>query len=205
MWAGLGTGQYRRMRRAVRFVRGLWPDHNPLRRASDRAEAGIIAGLAVAFLLGAPLIAMAVWHLAVGTAFTTAEAAHAGFRPVPARVLADAPQSYGYAVLVPARWEAPAGPERSGRIAVRPGTQAGATVTVWVRPSGQLARTPISAFETSFQADVTAAMTVPCWGLVLLGAGALSRRLLDARRLAAWDADWLALDRRGSTGANPGP
>jgi len=193
------------MRRAVRVVRGLWPDHNPLRRASDRAEAAIIAGLAVAFLIGAPLIALAVWHLAVSTAFTTTQAQHAGLRPVPARVLADAPQSYSYGVLVPARWKAPDGAGRSGRIAVRPGTQAGATVTVWARPSGRLARTPMSTFESAFQADVTAAMAMPCWGIFLLCAGVLSRRLLDARRLAAWDADWLAMDRRGSTGANPGP
>jgi hypothetical protein len=41
--------------------------------------------------------------------------------------------------------------------------------------------------------------------MLLLGTGALSRRLLDARRLAAWDADWEAADRRGSAGANPGP
>ena len=42
-------------------------------------------------------------------------------------------------------------------------------------------------------------------GILLLCAGALSRRLLDARRLAAWDADWAAADRRGPAGANPGP
>jgi hypothetical protein len=183
----------------------LWPDHNPLRRASDRAEAAIIAGLALAFLIGAPLIALAVWQLAASTAFTTTDAAHAGLSPVPARVLADAPPSYGYAVLVPARWKAPDGAQRSGRIAVRPGTQAGAGVTVWAGPSGRLARTPMSAFQTSFQADVTAGMTVPCWGVFLVCAGVLSRRLLEARRLAAWDADWLATDRRGSAGASPGP
>jgi len=52
------------MTRVAGVVRGLWPDRNPLRRSSDRAEAGIIAGLAAAFLLGAPLIAVAVWQLA---------------------------------------------------------------------------------------------------------------------------------------------
>ncbi len=94
-------GQRQGMTRVIAIVRGLWPDHNPLRRASDRAEAGIFAGLAVAFLLGAPLIAMVVWQLALTTAFTTRDAEHAGWRPVPARLLADAPQSYGYDVAVP--------------------------------------------------------------------------------------------------------
>jgi hypothetical protein len=36
--------------RPVRVVRGLWPDRDPLRRGLDRAEAAIMAGLAVVFL-----------------------------------------------------------------------------------------------------------------------------------------------------------
>jgi hypothetical protein len=41
--------------------------------------------------------------------------------------------------------------------------------------------------------------------MLLLCAGILSRRMLDARRLAAWGADWEVLDRQGQAGANPGP
>ncbi len=186
-------------------MRGLWPDHNPLRRASDRAEAGILAGLALGFLLGAPLIAVAVWQLAFATVFTTTDAEHAGWHPVPARLLAAAPQSYGYTVTAPARWHTPGGAERSGRIPVSPGTRAGTTVTIWAGPAGLLSRSPTSPFQGALQAYVTAAMAVPCWGMVLLCAGVLSRRLLDARRLAAWDADWQAMDRRGPAGASPGP
>ncbi|HEX9359845.1 MAG TPA: hypothetical protein VF933_39310 [Streptosporangiaceae bacterium] len=48
-------------------------------------------------------------------------------------------------------------------------------------------------------------MAVPCWAMFLLGTGVVSRRLLDARRLAAWDADWEATDPRGPAGASPGP
>jgi hypothetical protein len=205
MLAGPDTGQCQGMTRVATVVRGLWPDHNPLRRASDRAEAGIIAGLVVAFLAGAPLIALAVWHLAVSTAFTTTVAERAGWRPVPARLLAGAPQSYSYSVTVPVRWQAPGQPVRTGRISVPAGTRAGTTLTVWTARTGQLTHTPMSSFQAAFQADVTAAMAVPCWGILLLGAGFLSRRLLDARRLAAWDADWRTMGRRGPAGANPGP
>ncbi len=193
------------MTRVATVVRGLWPDHNPLRRASDRAEAGIVAGLIVAFLAGAPLIALGVWHLAVSTAFTATAAERAGWRPVPAQLLADAPQSYSYSVAVPVRWQAPGQPVRTGRISVPAGTRAGTTLTVWTGRAGQLTHTPMSSFQAVFQADVTAAMAVPCWGMLLLCAGFLSRRLLDARRLAAWDADWQAMGRRGPAGANPGP
>ncbi len=187
------------------IVRGWWPDHNPLRRATDRAEAGIFAGLAVAFLLGAPLIAMTVWHLAFTSAFTTRDAEHAGYRPVPARLLADASQSYGYDVAVPARWRAPDGIARSGWIPAGAGTRGGTTVTVWTTQSGRLTRTPMSEFQAAFQADVTAIIVVPCWAMLLLGAGVVSHRLLEGRRLAAWDAEWRAMDRRGPAGASPGP
>lgn len=193
------------MTRVITIVRGLWPDHNPLRRATDRAEAGIFAGLAVAFLLGAPLIAMMAWQFAFTTVFTARDAEQAGWRPVPARLLAEAPQSYGYNVAVRARWQAPDGTARSGWIPARPGTRAGTTVTVWTAQSGRLTRTPMSGFQAAFQADITAIMIVPCWAMLLLCAGVLSHRLLDARRLAAWDAEWRAMDRRGWRGANPGP
>jgi hypothetical protein len=193
------------MTRVTGIVRGLWPDHNPLRRSSDRAEAGIIAGLALAFLLGAPLIAVAVWHLALGSAFTTTGAERGGWHPVAARLLASAPQSYDYDVIVPARWQAPDGTGRTGRIPVAPGTRVGARVTVWAGRTGQLIRTPASPFQAGLQACITAAMAVPCWAMVLLGTGVASRRLLDARRLAAWDAGWEAMDPRGPAGASPGP
>ncbi len=187
------------------MVRGLWPDHNPLRRASDRAEAAIIAGLAMAFLLGAPLIVLAAWHLAFTTSFTTTNAERAGWRPVSAQLVTSAPFSYGYDVMVAARWRAPDGAEHRGRIRVPPGTRAGTRVTVWAGPTGLLGRSPVTRSQTRIQATFSAAMAAPCWGVLLLCTGVLGRRLLDARRLAAWDADWAAVDRRGPAGANPGP
>ena len=193
------------MTRVAAVVRGLWPDRNPLRRSSDRAEAGVVAGLALAFLLGAPLVAFTVWQLALATTFTTTDAVHAGWRPVPARLTACGPPVARLLATAPARWRAPGGAMVTGRVPVRPGTHAGATVTVWTGRAGRLAHTPASPFQAAFQAGVTAAMAVPCWGVVLLCAGLLSRRLLDARRLAAWDADWQAMDPRGPAGANPGP
>ncbi|MGH3120205.1 MAG: Rv1733c family protein [Streptosporangiaceae bacterium] len=150
------------MRRAGRVVRGLWPDHNPLRRASDRAEAGIVAALAVVFLLGAPLIVLAVLQLAMTTSFTTANAERAGWRPVLARLVVSAPFSYGYDVAVAARWRAPDGAGRRGWIQVPPGTRAGTLVTVWAGRTGRLTRAPITRSQAAIQATCTAAMAVPC-------------------------------------------
>ena len=73
------------------------------------------------------------------------------------------------------------------------------------RALGVLAHTPMSHLQAALQADATAALAVPCWGMFLLSAGIIGRRLLDVRRLAAWDDDWRAMDPRGPAGANPGP
>jgi hypothetical protein len=46
------------MRRIGRLWRELRPDRNPLRRACDRAEAGLLAALLAAFLLAVSLAAI---------------------------------------------------------------------------------------------------------------------------------------------------
>jgi hypothetical protein len=48
--------------RTARLGRALGLDGNPLRRASDRAEAWIRAGLLVVFLVAGPLAAIAAGH-----------------------------------------------------------------------------------------------------------------------------------------------
>ena len=118
----------------------------------------------------------------------------AGWRPVPAQLVTGAPFSYGYDVMVAARWRAPDGAEQHGRIRVPPGTRAGTVVTVWAGHTGLLTRGPLTPSQARIQATFTAAMAVPCWGMLLLCTGVLGRRLLDARRLAAWDTDWAAVD-----------
>jgi len=96
--------------RAVRAVRGLWPDGNPLRRRLDRVEAAIVGGLAGVFLAGVPLAVLAAAHLAYATGQRDARVERA-WRHVPAVLLADAPALvYAiYGVTVPARWAAPDG------------------------------------------------------------------------------------------------
>jgi hypothetical protein len=54
-------------RRAGRVIRGLWPDHNLVRRRVDRVEAAVVGVLAVLFLAGTPLAALIAGHLAAGS------------------------------------------------------------------------------------------------------------------------------------------
>lgn len=154
-----------RLTRMFRVARGLWPDHNPLRRPSDRAEAGIVAVLAAAFLIGAPPIALVVWQLTISTVFSTANAEHAGWRQVSAGLLTDAPQGDGtYHPSVPARWTAPDGAQRTGQVLAAPGARAGTSVTVWTSASGRHTGTPLSPFQAATQADLAAVAAVAFWG-----------------------------------------
>jgi hypothetical protein len=180
----------------ARFVRGLRPDRNPLRRRWDRAEGFIVTGFLAAFLAAAPVAAVAAWHGAytanLGTQRTEAAARH----PVTAVLLADAPRpsdfSYGQAVppRVRAQWVAPNGTPHTGDITVAAGAQAGATVTVWADASGRLHGRPLTHDQVVGRAVVAAAAAPIGLGLVLLAAGAAVHWVLQRRRLAAWQAEW---------------
>ena len=190
--------------RAARAVRGLWPDHNPLRRSSDRAEAVIVVVLVAAFLIGTPLIALLTWRVTVSSTFSTTQAASAGWRQTSAVLLADEPGwTDGYGSLVPVSWSAPDGVRHRGQFLAAPGARAGTRVTVWTDASGRLTQTPMSPRQAVTQADLAAAIAILVWALTLLCAGMAGRHVLDRRRLAAWEAGWRTLNFSGPAGASP--
>jgi hypothetical protein len=108
---------------AAGAVRGAWPDRNPLRRTLDRVEAAILAGLAVAFLAGAPAAAVTAAHVAATIGARTAHAQRS-WHQVPAVLLADVPRSgYGrYGPVARARWAAQ-GRARTGTVSAPPGAR----------------------------------------------------------------------------------
>lgn len=175
-------------------VRRLCPDRNPLRRATDRAEFAVVALLLVAFLIAAPLTALAAADWAASSGL---RAERAGLHQVPAVLLHDAPSPAGSLGLPAsahqalARWPGPAGP-RTGMIYVLPGARADSTVLVWTDRSGRLTGAPAGATDVAgleFLAAV-AALAVPA--LVLLPVWMIAIGILNRRRLAAWEADWAA-------------
>jgi hypothetical protein len=177
-------------------VRRWWPDRNPVRRSSDRAETAIVAGLLAAFLAGAPAAAVATDGWAHGVAAHVQHAQEAAWHQVPA-VLSTAavrPTAAGYPgpVLSPvrARWTAPDGEQRSGVVAVPPGTPVGHQVKVWVDSAGRLTGPPLRDHQVGEQAMLAGVVASALLGLLLLCAGMLARRVLDVRRMAAWDAEW---------------
>ena len=181
--------------RAMRVVRGLWPDRNPLRRRLDRVEGVIVGGLAVAFLAGAPLAMAAAGHYAYIDAARTAQAQQAGWHQVPAVLLATAPASgsAGYPPQVRARWTAADGTRRTSTIPAQPREPAGSTVMVWADAAGGLTGPPLQPGQVRGQAGLAAILAPVVLGLILLCARQLARHLLGRRRLAAWDAEWRAI------------
>jgi hypothetical protein len=105
----------------TRLARAVGLDGNPLRRASDRAEAWIRIGLIALFLVAGPLAAFGVggWAYHAGTAVARAQAApaHHVKAAVPATTVtpADLPKS-GEGNWVGARAEGTAASARSGEV-----------------------------------------------------------------------------------------
>lgn len=192
-----------RMTPLARAIRGLWPDRNPLRRSSDRVEAGMVAMLIMAFVVGAPLIALMAWRLTLSATFTTAQAQQAGWRQVSAELLADAPGSGYTDPPVPATWTAPDGAVRTGVVYPKAGARAGTRTPLWVNAAGQQGKQPVTTGQATGQADVIAVITGPLWGMLLLVAGLLGHGWIDARRMASWDADLRAAHLSGPASASP--
>ena len=176
--------------RIARAVRGLWPDRNPLRRRIDRIEAVAAGGLAVAFLAGAPVAAVAAHHIAYTLGARVAYAQQS-WRQVPAVLLTDAPASGYAAAVVPARWAVPGGRSHTGTISAPPGARAGSTITVWLDGSGNVTSSPpLQLSQVRTQAVLATVLAALIYGQLLLGAGAVAHWWLERRRGAAWDAEW---------------
>jgi hypothetical protein len=186
----------------ARLARALGLDGNPLRRASDRAEAWIRAGLLAVFLAAGPAAALAAGGWVSHTcAEISARAEH--MHAVKAVLLQSAPASIGplaaagrgSRVWVRARWYTTDDSARAGEVPAPAGSPAGSVVTVWLDASGQVASPP-GPDRFANDAALAAVITLVAVALVLRAALGLTRRFLNRRRLAAWEAAWSAIGPR---------
>jgi hypothetical protein len=180
------------------WLRGRWPDHNPLRRGSDRVESAAIVVALALFLIGAPVLALLASHWAYGAARQVARDQQATWRQVPAVLLANAEPSvdigYGGVILpeVRARWVAPDGRMRTGDVPAPVDSQAGRTVRIWVNAAGWPSDPPLHSDQVTGQAILAAVLAPLGLGVFLLAAESVLAWVLDRRRMAAWSADWQA-------------
>lgn len=188
-----------------RWLRGLWPDHNPLRRTSDRLAALIVAATMLTFLVGAPVVALAAARWSRAAAVQVARTQHTSWRQVPAVLLERAPLNvdigYGGVALpeVRARWTAPDGTVHRGYVPAPTGTRAGRTVLIWVDRAGRLTGPPLRSEQVTGQEMLAMVIAPFALGGILLCISALALQALDRRRMAAWDAEWRAFGPRWSS------
>jgi hypothetical protein len=187
-----------------RLGRIIAGDDNPLRRYVDKLESAVVASLVIAFLVAAPLLAVATVRV-VGAAGAREQRAESGWRQVPAVLTQSA--AAGLVGLdgewdtswVTARWTAPSGGHRKGLVPVALNARAGQQLTVWVTPAGQLTHARLTAAAV-VERQVSAAIAVPVALAVLLSvtAGAV-RVLANRRRMASWTKAWEAVGPRWSS------
>jgi NADH:ubiquinone oxidoreductase subunit 3 (subunit A) len=185
--------------RRAHCARRLGFDRNPLRRRTDRIEAAIRLATMILLLVAVPLAAIAVGRQADLLALRQAHAQRAAEHEVTAVLLRRAqatgvpdPYTSIQMTFVLARWQPASGPPRSGQVLAPAGAPAGSTVTVWIDASGAITSPPpdhrVIAGDVTIAATVTSMVAI----LLLLESNVLARRVLDRKRLSAWDADWRA-------------
>jgi hypothetical protein len=190
-------GRLPRMSWLTRLARRLWMSNNRLRRRMDRIEAWITAGLLVVFLVGAPLSWFAAGRW-VEQGVVREQHAQQSWRQVAAVLLEAAPTEpqfefglpWNPAVMVLAHWMGPDGKDQIGQIPVKAGSLVGRTVQVWVDTLGRPTGPPLPASVLAERVTSAKTLAPATLALLLLGLGWLVRRVMNRRRLAAWEADW---------------
>jgi hypothetical protein len=186
----------------ARLARALGLDGNPLSRASDRAEAWVRMGLLAVFLAAGPVAALAaggsVSHMGAETS-VSARHVHAVravlLQPAPTAIGPYAAASQGRLVWVTARWDTADASARTGQVPAPAGSPAGSVVTVWLDPSGRVT-SPAEPGRFANDAALAAVMMLVAVALASRAALQLTRRFLNRRRLAAWEAAWSAIGPR---------
>jgi hypothetical protein len=144
----------------ARLAAALGLDSNPLRRASDRAEAWLRVGLIATFLLVGPLAALAAGHWAHHAGITGAAVQAARAHRVTAGLV---------------------GPALAA---------AGAARANGSRPAGIRARWDPAGSSARADEVFAGVMATALVGLALLAALRLTVMLLNRLRLAAWETAW---------------
>jgi hypothetical protein len=190
--------------RLGRFVRRWRFDHNPLRRATDRAETAVLALLVATFLIGAPFAALAsgAWvHRMARQAQLTQEASRRQVTAVVLAVAALPAVGEPLAWQAQARWRAPDGREVTHEVPVLVGTKVGGKLQVWTDRTSDFTAAPLLDSQVAGQTTSAEALGVIASAGVLAIAGALAVWTINKRRMDAWDADWHATGPRWTTRA----
>ncbi|WP_420119881.1 hypothetical protein [Nakamurella sp.] len=193
----MNTGQGRPAHRAPLFLR-IWG--SPLARGSDRAEAVLVAGLVVVWLLTIPFIATiasAEWPGVQARVVGVQQAQTA----VGATLVTDADlatvDAHSYSVVQPmasATWTGRDGRPAGGSIVVRIGARAGDQQTIWLDEQGRVADPPMSTRTAAGLLVLVAAGAWLMLGILFLAIRRTAGWSLDRRRHRSWEDEWARFD-----------
>ena len=183
----------------ARLARWLGFDRNPLRRGTDRVEGALRLVMIIVVVVAMPAAAVAAGRWADHYVRHQAQVQQSVDHQVAAVLLRDAPATGipdPYTTVettwVPARWQPPGQPARTGEVLAVAGARKGSTVRTWIDPSGAVTDPPLDNRVIVGDVWLAVVATLVVSGLLLLAAGALARRMFDWRRLRAWEAEWRA-------------
>ena len=165
--------------------------HNELRRTSDRFEGAIMVMLLAAFIA-----AVVVASLVGVRTYQSQRAAGARLRPTVAVLAASGPiYMMNGAGEAQARWRAPDGQERSGKLTTQVApdiwnASRGSRVGIWVTRTGEPTAPPPGEAALLVSATVIPLWSVLGVGVILMLCYWLCRLVLDRRRLAGWESAW---------------
>ncbi len=178
-----------------RLIRRPGRDRNPLRRRSDVIEAWLLPAVIIALMVLGPLVAASAGLLARADN-AAVHRARLSWHRTEAVLLQAAPgplMSDGGAntwlVWTPARWTT-GGRQWLGQVPAAAGTRAGRSVPVWLDRAGHVQAPPPTAAQARQHVVGAAAIAVGALAVLLAGLAMLTRRLLNWRRLAGWEAAW---------------
>jgi hypothetical protein len=181
----------------ARLARWLGFDRNPLRRGTDRVEGALRLVMIIVVVAVVPATAVAAGRWTEHYVLHEAQAQQAVEHQVTAVLLRDAP-AIGTPDLytseqtdwVPARWQPPGQPPRTGEVLAVAGAHKGSTMRTWIDASGAVTDPPLDHRVIAGDVWMVVTAILLVLGLLLLGAAGLARRMLDRRRLRAWEAEW---------------
>src|SRR5258708_4221121 len=170
----------------IRRSRMFGWDRNPLRRRIDRVEAGLLAGLIMVFLIGAPILVAGAGHLAraAGMRALRTQATWSQVSATVPRAEPNQSESPGQldTVLRQGRWTAPDGQPRSGLIATSQGVAVGNTARIWVSRSGSPTGAPRGRSELLGWTPIAEAGTALVLALIFFPAVPPPPRLFQPSR-----------------------
>lgn len=172
-------------------VRRVWLwrwRRNALRRRYHAVEGWILLVLGVVGFIGAPLGGAVAWEAVLeGRAQQRTE------RHLTDAVLAEdpGPAARGSTrTRATARWTAPDGTTRTGRVPVGSHLERGARVPVWTDEDGATTSAPLGPAAARFDAAVAALAVTVSLGFLVFAVHQLVRRHGERRFTAQWGREW---------------